>query len=187
MDGLARDREVILFDTQGSPALPARSRPRFEADGANAVAFSRALGLNKADSSAFSIGAWFAQEISLQAPISSDKLIVVGTGPRGLVRAWAALTPGAKADLGPPMIPPPSQPPWIAVPSSVRRGGPGRPEKGFLKAQASFAGGAAIPEVKDKVSPPLAQVESDGTNGRPEKGSLRYLRPSKRQHRRERQ
>ena len=40
----------------------------FEHMGANAVAFSRALGLNKADVLGFSIGGMIAQEMTLQAP-----------------------------------------------------------------------------------------------------------------------
>ena len=55
----------------------------FEQMGANAIAFSRALGLNKADVLGFSIGGMVAQEITLQAPDLVRKLILVGTGPRG--------------------------------------------------------------------------------------------------------
>src|SRR2546423_10171191 len=51
--------------------------------GANAIAFSRALGLNKADMLGFSIGGMVAQEIALQAPDLVRRLILMGTGPRG--------------------------------------------------------------------------------------------------------
>jgi pimeloyl-ACP methyl ester carboxylesterase len=60
-----------------------RSRRLFDEMGANAVAFTRALGLNKADVLGFSIGGMVAQEIALQAPDLVRKLILVGTGPRG--------------------------------------------------------------------------------------------------------
>jgi pimeloyl-ACP methyl ester carboxylesterase len=69
MDGLARDREVILFDNAGVSSSSGEVPATFEQMGANAVAFSRALGLNKADMLGFSIGGMVAQEIS--RPISS--------------------------------------------------------------------------------------------------------------------
>src|SRR5216683_2365274 len=67
-DGLARDREVILFDNAGVSSSSGEVPTTFEQMGANAVAFSRALGLNKADMLGFSIGGMVAQEIALQAP-----------------------------------------------------------------------------------------------------------------------
>jgi pimeloyl-ACP methyl ester carboxylesterase len=48
----------------------------FEQMGTNAVAFSRALGLNKMDVLGFSIGGMVAQEIALQAPNLVRKLIL---------------------------------------------------------------------------------------------------------------
>jgi pimeloyl-ACP methyl ester carboxylesterase len=82
-DGLARTREVILFDNVGiassSGEVPS-SVPRM---GANAIAFIRALGLSKVDILGFSIGGMVSQEIVLQAPELARKLILVGTGPRG--------------------------------------------------------------------------------------------------------
>ena len=53
-DGLARDREVILFDNAGVSSSSGEVPTTFEQMGANAVAFSRALGLNKADMLGFS-------------------------------------------------------------------------------------------------------------------------------------
>jgi pimeloyl-ACP methyl ester carboxylesterase len=82
-DGLAQNREVILFDNAGiassSGAVPA-SIPQM---GANAIAFIRALGLSKVDVLGFSIGGMVAQEIQLQAADLVRRLILVGTGPRG--------------------------------------------------------------------------------------------------------
>src|ERR1700676_4174503 len=82
-DGLAREREVILFNNAGVSSSSGEVPTTFEQMGANAVAFSRALGLNKADVLGFSIGGMVAQEITLQAPNLVRKLILVGTGPRG--------------------------------------------------------------------------------------------------------
>jgi pimeloyl-ACP methyl ester carboxylesterase len=81
-DGLARDREVILFNNAGVSSSSGEVPTTFEQMGANAVAFSRALGLNKMDVLGFSIGGMVAQEIALQAPDLVRKLILVGTGPR---------------------------------------------------------------------------------------------------------
>jgi pimeloyl-ACP methyl ester carboxylesterase len=75
-DGLARDREVILFDNAGVSSSSGEVPTTFEQMGANAVAFSRALGLNKADMLGFSIGGMVAQEITLQAPDLVRKLIL---------------------------------------------------------------------------------------------------------------
>src|SRR5258706_6980551 len=82
-DGLARDREVILFNNGGVSSSSGEVPSSFEQMGANAVAFIRALGLNKVDVLGFSIGGMVAQEITLQAPDLVRKLILVGTGPRG--------------------------------------------------------------------------------------------------------
>ena len=82
-DGLARDREVILFDNAGVSSSSGQVPTTFEQMGADALAFSRALGLNKMDVLGFSIGGMVAQEITLQAPNLVRKLILVGTGPRG--------------------------------------------------------------------------------------------------------
>jgi pimeloyl-ACP methyl ester carboxylesterase len=82
-DGLARDREVILFDNAGVSSSSGEVPTTFERMAANAVAFSRALGLSKMDVLGFSIGGMVAQEITLQAPDLVRKLILVGTGPRG--------------------------------------------------------------------------------------------------------
>jgi pimeloyl-ACP methyl ester carboxylesterase len=82
-DGLARGREVILFDNAGVSSSSGEIPTTFEQMGANAVTFTRALGLNKADVLGFSIGGMVAQEIALQAPDLVRKLILLGTGPRG--------------------------------------------------------------------------------------------------------
>src|SRR3977135_221898 len=67
-DGLARDREVILFDNAGVSSSSGEVPTSFEEMGANAIAFIKALGLKKVDVLGFSIGGFGAQEIPLQAP-----------------------------------------------------------------------------------------------------------------------
>ena len=72
-DGLAKDREVILFNNAGVSSSSSGEVPTtFEQMGANAVAFIKALGLPKVDVLGFSIGGFVAQEIALvRRPISS--------------------------------------------------------------------------------------------------------------------
>ena len=82
-DGLARNREVILFDNAGVSSSSGQVPTSFPEMGANAIAFIKALGLSKVDVLGFSIGGMVAQEIALQAPDLVRKLILVGTGPRG--------------------------------------------------------------------------------------------------------
>jgi pimeloyl-ACP methyl ester carboxylesterase len=82
-DGLAARREVILFDNAGVSASSGETPSTFQEMGANAIAFIRALGLDKVDVLGFSIGGMVAQEIALQAGDIIRKLILVGTGPRG--------------------------------------------------------------------------------------------------------
>src|SRR6202521_2377521 len=94
-DGLARDREVILFNNAGVSSSSGEVPTTFEKMGANAAAFIKALGLTKVDVLGFSIGGFVAQEIALQAPDLVKRLVLVGTGPRG-GEAMATLTPEAQ-------------------------------------------------------------------------------------------
>ena len=82
-DGLARNREVILFNNAGVSSSSGKVPTSFQEMGANAIAFIKALGLTKADVLGFSIGGMVAQEITAQAPDLVRRLILVGTGPRG--------------------------------------------------------------------------------------------------------
>src|SRR6476619_7493951 len=66
-DGLARDREVLLFDNAGVSSSSGEVPTTFEKMGANAIAFIKALGLSKVDVLGFSIGGFIAQEIAIQA------------------------------------------------------------------------------------------------------------------------
>jgi pimeloyl-ACP methyl ester carboxylesterase len=82
-DGLARTREVILFDNAGIASSSGEVAPSIPRMGANSIAFIRALALSRVDILGFSIGGMVAQEIVLQAPDLVRKLILIGTGPRG--------------------------------------------------------------------------------------------------------
>ena len=82
-DGLAGNREVILFNNAGVSSSSGAVPTGFQEMGANAIAFIKALGLTKIDVLGFSIGGMVAQEIAIQAPDLVRRLILVGTGPRG--------------------------------------------------------------------------------------------------------
>src|SRR6201996_3711636 len=82
-DGLAAQREVILFDNAGigaSSGVTPASIPDMARD---AIIFIRALGIAKTDVFGYSVGGKVAQEIAVQAPDLVRKLVLVGTGPRG--------------------------------------------------------------------------------------------------------
>ncbi|TWB07959.1 pimeloyl-ACP methyl ester carboxylesterase [Rhizobium sp. ERR 1071] len=82
-DGLAQEREVILFDNAGigaSSGVTPATIPRMATD---AIAFIKALGLTEVDVFGYSVGGKVAQEIAVQAPDLVRKLVLVGTGPRG--------------------------------------------------------------------------------------------------------
>ena len=55
-DGLAHDREVILFNNAGVSSSSGEVPTTFEQMGANAIAFIKALGLKQVDLFGFSIG-----------------------------------------------------------------------------------------------------------------------------------
>src|ERR1700724_4378953 len=171
-DGLARDREVILFSNAGVSSSSGEVPTTFEQMGTNAVGFSRALGLNKADMLGFSIGGMVAQEITPQAPDLVRKLILVGTGPRG-GEGMASLTQVAKRIFGAPYDPPEHM--WLTVlfsPSEVAQAA----GKEFLKRKHLRQEGRD-PEVNDKVAP--AQIEAMDKWGVQKKGAYDYLKKIK--------
>ena len=171
-DGLARDREVILFDNAGVSSSSGEIPTTFEQMGANAVAFSRALGLTNADMLGFSIGGMIVQEITLQAPDLVRKLVLVGTGPRG-GEGMESMTLVAQRIFGAAYDPPESM--WLAVlfsPSEAAQAA----GKDFLKRKHLRQEGRDL-EVNDKVSP--AQVEAMDKWGVQKKGSYDYLKTIK--------
>src|SRR5258708_24936060 len=97
-DGLATEREVILFNNAGVSNSSGEVPTSFERMAANAVSFIKALRLTKVDVLGFSIGGFVAQEIALQAPDLVRRLVLVGTGPRS-GEGMATLTPEAQEIL----------------------------------------------------------------------------------------
>src|SRR5882757_2471382 len=144
-DGLARDREVILFNNAGVSSSSGEIPTTFEQMGADA---GRALSLNKMDVLGFSIGGMVAQDIALQAPDLVRKLILVGTGPRG-GQGMESLTQVAERIFGAAYDPPEHL--WLAVLFSPSKAGQAA-GKEFLKRKHLRQEGRD-PEVSDKVSP----------------------------------
>src|ERR1700709_2030254 len=168
IDGLAKEREVILFNNAGVSSSSGEVPTSIEGMAGNAIAFIGALGLAKVDVLGFSIGGFVAQEIAGQAPHLVRKLVLVGTGPRG-GEGMADLTPEAQQIFGASYEEPDHL--WLAV--------------HFTRSEASQAAGRDFlkrfrlrkenrdPEVNEKVAP--AQLEALGKWGIRFKGSYDYL------------
>src|SRR6202795_1426176 len=171
-DGLARDREVIVFNNAGVSSSSGEVPTTFEQMGANAIAFIKALGLKQVDVLGFSIGGMVAQEIVLQAPDLVRRLIVDGTGPRG-GQGMELLTKAAGRLFGAPPDPPENV--WLTVKFSPSAAGQAAGRE-FLKRTHRRQEGRD-PEVNDKVSP--AQVEAIRKWGVQQKGSHDYLKTIK--------
>jgi pimeloyl-ACP methyl ester carboxylesterase len=111
-DGLAKEREVILFDNAGVGATTGEVPQTFAEMASNAIAFIDALGLREVDVLGFSIGGMVAQNIVMQRPELVRKLVLVGTGPRN-GDAMETLSPEAQAIFGKTYTPPEHQ--WLDV------------------------------------------------------------------------
>lgn len=83
IDGIAAHHRVIAFDNRGVGATGGSVPPTVEQMGTDAIAFIRALGLEKVDLLGFSLGGGVAQMVLLQAPELVRRAIVAGSGPRG--------------------------------------------------------------------------------------------------------
>jgi len=71
-DGLAKTREVILFNNAGVSSTSGEVPSTIQEMGTDALAFIKSLNLNKVDVLGFSMGGRVAQEIAVQAPTSCD-------------------------------------------------------------------------------------------------------------------
>src|ERR1700689_5091250 len=171
-DGLARDREVILFNNAGVSSSSGEVPTTFERMGGNAIAFIKVLGLKQVDVLGFSIGGMVAQEITLQSPDLVRRLIVDGTGPRG-GQGMELMTQVAKRIFVAPYDPPEHI--WLAVKFSPSAAGQAAGRE-FLK-RTHLRQEGRDPEVSDKVSP--AQLEAMDKWGVQKKGSYDYLKTIK--------
>ncbi len=167
-DGLARDREVILFDNAGISSSSGEVPTTIEGIAADAAAFINALGLKQVDVLGFSIGGTVVQALTLAEPQLVRRLVLVGTGPRS-GEGMATLTPEAQAIFEKP----------YANPDELWR------HVHFDATSSSQAAGAAFlkrfrlrkenrdPEVNAKVAP--AQIEALSKWGAPREKPYEYL------------
>jgi pimeloyl-ACP methyl ester carboxylesterase len=169
IDGLAKDREVILFNNAGVSSSSGEVPTTIEKMGANAVAFIKALRLTKVDMLGFSIGGFVAQEIALQAPDLVRRLVLVGSGPRG-GEGMATLTPEAQEIFGAAYDEPDHL--WLRV-HFTKSGKSQAAGREFLK-RFRLRAENRDPEVNEKVAP--AQIEAIGEWGAPQQKPFEYLK-----------
>lgn len=83
LDALALNREIIIFDNRGVAGTEGETPDTIAAIAKDAVSFIDALGLKKIDLLGFSMGGMVAQQVTLNRPELINKLILIGTAPRG--------------------------------------------------------------------------------------------------------
>jgi pimeloyl-ACP methyl ester carboxylesterase len=98
-NSLAADHEVILFDNAGVGASGGNTPDRVEKMADHCFTFCRALGLKAVNIVGFSLGGMIAQQLALDHPQFVQRLVLLGTGPRGGEGlTFTELTPEEQAD-----------------------------------------------------------------------------------------
>src|SRR5579862_3412220 len=82
-NSLAADHEVILFDNAGVGASGGETPYTVAEMTRDCRTFCAALGLSAIDVLGFSLGGMIAQQLTLDDPQLVQRLILLGTGPRG--------------------------------------------------------------------------------------------------------
>ena len=82
-NSLAANHEVILFDNAGVGASGGETPPTVAEMTTHCVAFCRRLGLKAIHVVGFSLGGMIAQQLALEHPELVQRLILLGTAPRG--------------------------------------------------------------------------------------------------------
>ena len=164
-DGLAGNREVILFNNAGVSSSSGKVPTSFQEMGANAIAFIKALGLSRVDVLGFSIGGMVAQEIIAQAPDLVRRLILIGTGPRG-----ADMSTSRSADIFAGAYDPPEHL-WLAVHFSPS---PSSRAAGLAFLKRKLLRKDRDPEVSEEAG--AAQREAIGKYIAPAESVLDYLK-----------
>lgn len=83
LDPLSHEREIIIFDNKGIASSEGEPPHTIAEIAADAEAFIDALGLKRIDLFGFSMGSFVAQQVALDKPGLVNKIILVGSGPRG--------------------------------------------------------------------------------------------------------
>ena len=163
-DGLAKAREVILFNNAGVASSTGEAPKTFAGMARNAEAFIHALGLKQVDILGFSIGGMVAQQITLDRPELVRKLVLVGTAPRNHDAGNGAghITPETQRIFGAAYDPPENL--WLKVffTDSEQSQAAGH---AFLKRYFSRTENRDAP-INEKVAPAqIAAVGDWGTHG----------------------
>ena len=168
-DGIAQDREVVLFDNAGISSTSGDVPTSVEEMAANAAAFIKALGLAQVDVLGFSLGGLIGQELAIAEPRLVRRLVLVGTGPRS-GEGMASLTPEADRIFGARYEKPDDL--WLAVffAPSERSQAAGHD---YLK-RFRLRTEDRDPEVSAKVAP--AQIEALSQWGAPRDNPYAYLK-----------
>jgi pimeloyl-ACP methyl ester carboxylesterase len=82
-NGLAAERDVIIFDYPGIGRSTGDSPSTVAAMTKNFGAFCHALDLNSFDIVGFSLGGMIAQQLAFEFPDMARRIVLLGTGPRG--------------------------------------------------------------------------------------------------------
>ncbi|WP_415326813.1 alpha/beta fold hydrolase [Chryseobacterium sp. MMS23-Vi53] len=83
VNGLAQEREVIIFDNKGVGNSSGKTPDNVLDMTKDAVEFIKALGIEKFDVLGFSLGGFIAQYLGTQYAGMVRKIIMVGTAPQG--------------------------------------------------------------------------------------------------------
>jgi len=98
-NGLAVDQEVVLFDNAGVGASEGNTPYTVKKMTEHCVAFCSAVGLKVIHAMGFSLGGMIAQELALDYPWLVQRMILLGTGPRGGEgMTFTELSPEEQAD-----------------------------------------------------------------------------------------
>jgi pimeloyl-ACP methyl ester carboxylesterase len=175
LDGLAKEREVIIFNNAGVAGSTGEVPKTFGGMAKNAEVFIDALGLKQVDLLGFSIGGMVAQNIVLDRPELVRKLVLVGTAPRNMDNGNqpSGLTAETQSVFGASYNPPENL--WLSVffTQSEQSQAAGRE---FLKRYLSRTEDRDVP-VNDKVVP--AQVAAVGEWATPVGERFAYLKDIK--------
>lgn len=83
MDGMAAHHEIISFDYRGVGSTSGNDAKSLQDMAKDSLAFIKALGYEKVDIMAFSMGGFISQELMEMESTLVRKIILAGTGPRG--------------------------------------------------------------------------------------------------------
>jgi len=103
-DPLGDGREVILFDSAGVGRSTGKVPATVAGMAAHALAFLDGLCVTSCDVLGFSLGGMVAQQMALERPSSINRLILVGTAPRGGEDIMHLQKPSLATHLGDPTL-----------------------------------------------------------------------------------